>query len=197
MRFQPLSLPGALRVSMEPQEDERGFFARSVCAREFAAHGLPPTFVQSSVSWNRRLGTVRGLHFQWPPAREGKLVRCLRGAIFDVLLDLRPERPTFLRHCAVPLDAQNRDALFIPPGMAHGFQTLTDDAEVLYQMSDFHAPALAGGVRWDDPAFGIEWPIAAEVLIAPRDASYPDFDAREFTAELARRTAAAPRGADG
>jgi len=196
MRFLPLELAGAMRVSVERHEDERGFFARSFCAREFAAHGLPPTFVQSSISWNRRVATVRGLHFQWPPAQEGKLVRCLRGAIFDVLLDLRPEQPSFLRHCGVQLDAQNREAVFIPPGMAHGFQTLTDDAEVLYQMSEFHAPALAGGVRWNDPAFAIRWPIGAAVVIAPRDALYPDFDARAFTAELARRSATASGVAD-
>ncbi len=189
MQFEFLKLAGAARVRMQRHTDERGFFARSFCAQEFRAHGLPADFVQSSVSWNARRGTVRGLHFQWPPSREGKLVRCLRGAVFDVLLDLRPDRGSFLAHCAVELSEDNRDAVFIPAGMAHGFQTLTDDAEVLYQMSDFHAPELAAGVRWNDPAFAIRWPVTTGVTIAPRDAAYTDFDARLFTAELARRSA--------
>jgi dTDP-4-dehydrorhamnose 3,5-epimerase len=197
MHFHSLDLPGAVRVSMERHEDERGFFARSVCAREFAEHGLPQTFVQSSISWNRSRGTVRGLHFQWPPSHEDKLVRCLRGAIYDVLLDLRPGQKSFLRHCALRLDAENRDAVFIPAGVAHGFQTLTEDAEVLYQMSDYHAPELGSGVRWNDPAFGIAWPITTGIVIAPRDAAYPDFDARVFSAELARHNAAAPAPAHG
>jgi dTDP-4-dehydrorhamnose 3,5-epimerase len=197
MRFQTLDLPGAVRVSLEQHADERGFFARCACAREFEAHGLPQTFVQSSISWNRSRGTVRGLHFQWPPSREGKLVRCLRGAIFDVLLDLRPQQGSFLKHCALQLDEHNRDAVFIPAGMAHAFQTLSDDTEVLYQMSDFHAPALASGVRWNDPAFGIAWPIAADVVIAPRDAAYPDFDVRAFAAELARRSTSVAGSANG
>ncbi len=165
----------------------RGFFARSVCVREFQAHDVPAQFVQSSVSYNRRRGTVRGLHFQWPPSREGKLVRCLRGGIHDVLLDLRPAEPTYLKHRAVVLDQDNRDAVFIPPGIAHGFQTLADDTEILYQMTDFHAPELAAGVRWDDAAFGIRWPLA-EVVISERDATYPDFERQGFEAELARRT---------
>src|SRR4029077_6030661 len=159
MQFDSLKLPGAVRVRMERHTDERGFFARSFCAREFGAHGLPTDFVQSSVSWNPRRGTVRGLHFQWPHSQEGKLIRCLRGAIFDVLLDLRPGQPGFLEHCALELNEDNRDAVYIPPGMAHGFQTLSDDVEVLYQMSDFHAPDLAAGVRWDDRAFSIPWPM--------------------------------------
>jgi dTDP-4-dehydrorhamnose 3,5-epimerase len=192
MQFESLKLPGAVRVKMERHPDERGFFARSFCAREFRARGLPTDFVQSSISWNTRRGTVRGLHFQWPPSQEDKLVRCVRGAIFDVLVDLRPERGSFLEHCALELNEDNRDAVFIPPGVAHGFQTLTDDAEVLYQMSDFHAPELAAGVRWNDPAFAIRWPMTADVVIAARDAAYADFDARTFTAELARRSAVAP-----
>jgi dTDP-4-dehydrorhamnose 3,5-epimerase len=189
MQFESLKLAGAVRVRMDRHADERGFFARSFCAREFHAHGLPTDFVQSSVSWNPRRGTLRGLHFQWPPSREGKLVRCLRGAITDVLLDLRPGEASFLEHCALELSQDNRDAVFIPAGMAHGFQTLTDDAEVLYQMSDFHAPELAAGVRWNDPAFSIRWPMTVDVVIASRDAGYPDFDARTFAAELARRKA--------
>ena len=193
MQFESLNLAGAVRVRIERHVDERGFFARSFCAREFRAHGLPTDFVQSSVSWNHRRATVRGLHFQWPPSQEGKLVRCLRGAIFDVLLDLRPGQGSFLEHCAVELNQDNRDAVFIPAGLAHGFQTLTDDAEVLYQMSDFHAPEFAAGVRWNDPAFSIPWPLTAGLVIAPRDAAYPDFDASTFAAELARRSAPVQR----
>src|SRR6202140_1534109 len=132
MLFETLELSGAALVKMERHSDERGFFARSVCVEEFHAHGLPAAFVQSSVSWNRRRGTVRGMHFQWPPSREGKLVRCLRGSVFDVLLDLRPGSPSYLRHISVTLDEENRDALFIPHGIAHGFQTLSDSTEVLY-----------------------------------------------------------------
>ena len=189
MLFEALELSGAALVRMERFCDERGFFARSVCIDEFQAHGLRGRFVQSSVSWNPRRGTVRGIHFQWPPSREGKLVRCLRGAIHDVLLDLRPAEPTYLRHRAVRLDQDNRDAVFIPSGVAHGFQTLADDSEVLYQMTDVHAPALAAGVRWNDPAFGIRWPIVSDVVIAPRDDAYPDFDRHGFEEELGKRTA--------
>lgn len=195
MRFEALELSGAALVKLERHADERGFFARSMCTEEFRAHGLPTEFVQSSISWNRRRGTLRGMHFQWPPSHEGKLVRCLRGAIHDVLLDLRPGEPTYLKHHAVVLDQENRDAVFIPPGVAHGFQTLADDSEVLYQMTDFHAPALAAGVRWNDMAFGIRWPTANDIVIAPRDAGYPDFDSRGFEVELNRRAAQAGRAA--
>jgi dTDP-4-dehydrorhamnose 3,5-epimerase len=188
MLFDSLQLAGAALVRLDRLADERGFFARSVCADEFRAHGLPATFVQSSISWNRRRGTVRGLHFQWPPSHEGKLVRCVRGAIYDVLLDLRPSQPTYLRHRAVTLDEDNRDAVFIPSGVAHGFQTLRDDTEVLYQMSDVYAPALAGGVRWNDEAFGISWPLAGDIVIAERDATWLDFERRDFEAELASRS---------
>ena len=187
MLFEALGLSGAALVKMERHPDERGFFARSICVEEFQAHGLPGAFVQSSVSWNRRRGTVRGMHFQWPPSREGKLVRCLRGAIYDVLLDLRPAEPTYLKHRAVMLDQDNRDAVFVPSGVAHGFQTLADDCEVLYQMTDVHAPALAAGVRWNDPAFGISWPVTGGLVIAPRDEAYPDFDCRDFESQLALR----------
>ncbi|HEX4388412.1 MAG TPA: dTDP-4-dehydrorhamnose 3,5-epimerase [Steroidobacteraceae bacterium] len=194
MQFETLGLAGAALVHMERHEDERGFFARSLCAREFREHGLPAEFVQASVSLSHRRATVRGLHFQWPPSWEGKLVRCLRGAIHDVLLDLRPEQPTYLEHRAVVLDEDNRDAVFVPAGVAHGFQTLLDHSEVLYQMTDFHAAELACGVRWNDPAFAIRWPVEQGVVIAQRDAGYPDFARPAFEGELARRSAAA-RGA--
>jgi dTDP-4-dehydrorhamnose 3,5-epimerase len=191
--FEKLPLAGAALVKMQRHEDERGFFARSVCVEEFRAHGLQGAFVQSSISWNRRRGTMRGLHFQWPPSREAKLVRCLRGAIYDVVLDLRPQETTYLEHFAAVLDENNRSALFIPSGLAHGFQTLADDSEVLYQMTDFHAPELAAGVRWDDPAFAIQWPIGQPLVIASRDAAYADFDRASFEAELAGRAAEAVR----
>ena len=191
MLFEALPLAGAMLVRMQRHSDERGFFARSVCVEEFRAHGLSGAFLQSSVSWSRQRGTVRGLHFQWPPSREDKLVRCLRGAIHDVLLDLRPAEPTYLKHCAVRLDQDNRDAVFVPSGVAHGFQTLTEDSEVLYQMTDVHAPGLAAGVRWNDPAFNISWPIGSEITIAERDATYPDFDSRSFAQELRRRASCA------
>jgi len=189
MLFEVLDVSGAALVKLERASDQRGFFARSACAQEFRAHGLPGAFVQSSISWNRRRGTLRGMHFQWPPSREGKLVRCVRGAIYDVMLDLRPAAPSYLRHRALRLDQDNRDAVFIPAGVAHGFQTLTDDCDVLYQMTEAYAPELAGGVRWNDPAFGISWPITDAIVIAQRDAAYPDFHSGNFEARLARRAA--------
>jgi dTDP-4-dehydrorhamnose 3,5-epimerase len=193
MQFERLDLAGAALVRMTRDSDARGFFARSVCVEEFQAHGLSADFVQSSISWNPRRGTVRGLHFQWPPSHEGKLVRCVRGAICDVLLDLRPAQPTYLRHCAVTLDQENRDAVFVPAGVAHGFQTLADGTEVLYQMTDLHQPALAGGVRWNDAAFGISWPLAGDIIISRRDGDWPDFERRNFESELERRSALAGR----
>jgi len=193
MLFEKLSLPGVVRVRIEPNGDDRGFFARTYCRDEFVTNGLNPDVVQSSVSFNVRRGTVRGLHMQWPPSEECKLVRCVRGEIVDVLLDLRPESPAYLRHVTVDLTETNRDAVFVPAGVAHGFQTLTDDAEVLYQMSDFYAPQLATGVRWDDPAFGIRWPLPATAM-SPADVSRAAFDRRAFEAELERRRGAATAG---
>jgi dTDP-4-dehydrorhamnose 3,5-epimerase len=187
MRFEALDVSGAALIKLERHTDERGFFARSMCAQELRAHGLPDAFVQESLSWTDRRGTVRGLHFQWPPSREGKLVRCVRGAIYDVMLDLRPAEPTYLRHRAFRLDQDNRDAVFIPAGVAHGFQTLTDDCDVWYEMTEAYAPELATGVRWNDPAFGIRWPITDAIVIAKRDAEYPDFHRRHYEAQLARR----------
>ncbi len=192
MEFKALGVEAAWRVVIERHEDERGFFARTFCADAFEAAGIPAQALQSSISYNTHRGTLRGLHFQWPPSREGKLVRCLRGAVHDVLLDLRPESPTYLRHAVLVLDDERRDAVFIPHGVAHGFQALSDGAEVLYQMTDRYQPELAAGLRWDDRAFGIEWPIAPPTVIAPRDAGYADFDRPRFEAELARRREAAP-----
>jgi dTDP-4-dehydrorhamnose 3,5-epimerase len=191
MQFQPLEIPGAVLVKIERHSDPRGFFARSFCVQEFTAAGIPCEAVQASISYNERQGTVRGMHFQWPPSHEGKLVRCVRGAIFDVLLDLRPTSPSYLKHRAVQLDDETRDAVFIPHGVAHGFQTLVDRTEVLYQMTDFFAPGLGTGVRWNDPAFGIEWPLA-DVVLSERDASCPDFDRGAFEEVLARHESGAP-----
>jgi dTDP-4-dehydrorhamnose 3,5-epimerase len=167
-------IAGAFVVEPQPHVDERGFFARTWCADEFAAHGLTARLVQASVSYNRRRGTLRGLHYQLAPHAETKLVRCTRGAIWDVIVDLRPDSPTYRGHTAVVLDADNRLALYVPEGCAHGFQTLADDSEVLYQMSASHAPESARGVRWDDPAFAIMWP-PADRIISERDRRYPDF----------------------
>ena len=187
MQFEALPLDQAFLVRVERHMDSRGFFARAFCAHEFTDAGLPAALVQASISFNARRGTVRGMHFQWPPSREAKLVRCVRGALFDVLLDLRPSSPSYLRHVAVELSEETRDAVFIPHGVAHGFQTLVDATEVLYQMTDFYAPALAAGVRWNDSSFGIAWPMTSGIVISERDASYADFDRHAFESELARR----------
>ena len=184
MLFENLAIPGAASIRIERRTDPRGFFARTFCRDEFAAHGLPAEFLQASISYNERRGTLRGMHFQWPPSREGKLVRCIRGRLLDVLLDLRPESPYYLRHLAVPLDGESRDAVFIPQGVAHGFQTLADGTEVLYQMTDMFAPELGAGLRWNDPAFAITWPLPVQV-ISERDAQWPDFERGAFEARLA------------
>lgn len=189
MKFVRTPLPGAFEIEIERREDPRGYFARLWCREEFAAHGIAVDMVQASVSHNAAAGTVRGMHLQLPPSREGKLVSCERGRIYDVIIDLRPGAPTFARHHAVTLDAGRRNALYVPPGMAHGFQTLADGCDVLYMMSDFYRPELQAGVRWNDPAFGIAWPIA-EATVLPRDAAYPSFDPTAFAAEYARRAAA-------
>jgi dTDP-4-dehydrorhamnose 3,5-epimerase len=189
MRFKSLNIDGAKLIQIDARPDSRGFFARTYCAQEFATQGLPDAVAQASISYNAKAGTVRGMHFQWPPSREDKLVRCLRGKLFDVLVDLRPHSPTYLRHEAVVLDQDNRDAVFIPHGIAHGFQTLADDTEVLYQMTDFYAPGLQTGWRWNDPAFGISWPMS-EIVISDRDATCADFDRAAYEAEYQQRRAA-------
>ena len=171
MKFRPTPLEGALVVELERIEDDRGFFARSFCEAEFRARGLNPAVAQCNVSWNRRKGTLRGLHFQAKPHEEAKLVRCTRGAIWDVVVDLRDDSPTRLRWHAVELSADNRLALFVPGGFAHGFQTLQDDSEVLYQMAESYRPELARGVPWNDPKLAIAWPLADPIL-SERDRSY-------------------------
>jgi dTDP-4-dehydrorhamnose 3,5-epimerase len=174
MIFVPTPVAGAFVIEPEPLVDERGFFARSFCEDEFGSHGLNPRVVQCSISFNRRRGALRGLHYQRAPHREAKVVRCTAGAIYDVIVDLRPESPTFRRHFAIELAARTRTMLYVPEGCAHGFQTLADDTEVYYQMSERFAPDAAAGVRWNDDAFGIAWPLEVTV-IAERDRSYPDF----------------------
>ena len=174
MIFRPCRLAGAFVLDVERVEDDRGFFARTFCARELEAQGLVTTFVQHSVSYNRRRAILRGMHYQADPRPEVKIVRCTAGRIHDVLLDLRPDSPTCLGWEAVELSAENRRLVYVPRGFAHGFQALTDDAKVSYQISEFYAPELARGVRWDDPAFGIEWPLGDPIL-SDRDRSYPDF----------------------
>lgn len=174
MRFAATKLAGAFVIDLERHEDDRGFFARAWCQREFGARGLNPRLVQCNISYNTKKGTLRGMHFQAPPHEEAKLVRCTRGAIHDVILDLRPHSPTFKEHVAVVLSAENRTMIYVPEGVAHGFQTLDDHTEVFYQMSEFYVPGAERGVRWDDPAFSIAWP-PADRLMSERDRGYPDF----------------------
>jgi dTDP-4-dehydrorhamnose 3,5-epimerase len=190
MKLESLAVQGSMLVTPQPTADNRGLFARTFCVKEFAEAGLQFNIVQASVSFNAQRGTVRGLHFQWPPSREDKLVRCLKGRVLDVLLDLRPDSATYLRHVAVELDEDTREAVYIPHGVAHGFQTLTDSTELLYQMTDFFAPNLATGVRWDDALFRIEWPLRDGIILSERDATYPNFDRRAFESELTRRSGA-------
>jgi dTDP-4-dehydrorhamnose 3,5-epimerase len=160
---------------LDRQEDERGFFARSWCEAEFREQGLNSRLVQCSVSFNLRRGTLRGMHYQRAPHAEAKLVRCTRGAVLDAMIDLRPESPTYKQWFAQELSAQNRLMLYIPEGCAHGFQTLEDETEVFYQLSAGYTPASERGVRWNDPAFGITWPVTDGVIINERDRTYPDF----------------------
>jgi dTDP-4-dehydrorhamnose 3,5-epimerase len=174
VRFEPTAIDGAVVVDIDRHVDERGFFARTWCAEEFSAAGLPPALMQCSVSWNEHAHTLRGMHWQAAPHGEGKLVRCARGAILDVVVDLRPSSPTYLEHVAVQLDEDNRRALFIAPGLAHGFLSLVDHTEVYYQMDAVHVAEAAQGARWDDPAFAIEWP-ARPAVMSDRDRMYPDF----------------------
>jgi dTDP-4-dehydrorhamnose 3,5-epimerase len=173
MLFTPLPVPGAFLVETEPHIDSRGMFARTFCAREFAERGLESQFVQCSVSYNASRGTLRGLHYQEGAHAEVKLVRCTAGAIYNVMLDLRRDGSAYGLWTAVHLTAENRRALYIPGGIAHGFQTLADGSEVFYQISEFYQPAAARGVRWNDPKFGIDWPVLPPTL-SDRDATFPD-----------------------
>jgi dTDP-4-dehydrorhamnose 3,5-epimerase len=174
MIFTSTRLDGACLIDIEPREDERGFFARTWCRQELTAQGLDPEIAQESLSFNRHRGTVRGLHFQRPPREETKIVRCTRGGIFDVIVDLRPQSPSYLRWEGFNLTAENRKALYVPKGFAHGFQTLNDNAEIVYQISEFYAPNSAGGYRYDDATFGIAWPLPVTV-ISNGDLDWPRF----------------------
>ncbi|MBE0557297.1 MAG: dTDP-4-dehydrorhamnose 3,5-epimerase [Proteobacteria bacterium] len=174
MIFRETEFRGAYVIDAERLQDDRGFFARTWCRKEFQANGLNPELVQCSISVNAKKGTLRGMHYQIAPFEETKLVRCTMGAIYDVIVDLRPSSPTFKRQLGVTLSADNRRMLYIPEGFLHGFLTLEDNTEVFYQMSEFYAPDHARGFRWNDPAFGIEWPSDVKV-ISERDRNYSDF----------------------
>ncbi len=174
MRFVPIALSGALLIEIEPRSDERGLFARTFCEREFADHKIPTHYPQCNTSFNHRRGTIRGLHFQSPPHEEPKVVRCTRGSIFDVIVDLRRDSVTLRQWYGVELTEDNRRAIYVPPGFAHGFQTLSDNAEVYYQMGAAYVPDAAAGICWNDPAIGIRWPLPVST-ISQRDASLPNF----------------------
>jgi dTDP-4-dehydrorhamnose 3,5-epimerase len=172
--FAQTKLSGAFIIEPEKLEDDRGFFARSWCEREFAAHGLNARLVQCDISFSKRRGTLRGMHYQLSPFEEAKLVRCTSGSIYDAIIDLRPGSSTFKKHIGLVLTAENHKILYVPEGFAHGFVTMEDNTEVFYQMSEFHSPEHARGVRWDDSAFGICWPLVPTTM-SGRDRNYPDF----------------------
>lgn len=172
MIFTETELKGAFIIDLEERRDHRGFFARTFCAREFEAHGLKPTVAQCNLSFNHKKGTLRGMHYQIAPATETKLVRCTQGAIYDVIVDMRPDSPTYLSHIGVELTDENRRALYVPEMFAHGYQALTDGAEVVYQVGEFYTPGYECGLRYDDPRLGIEWPLAVTEISA-KDAAWP------------------------
>jgi dTDP-4-dehydrorhamnose 3,5-epimerase len=175
VRFEETPLPGAYVIDLEPREDARGFFARAFCVDEFAAQGLETTFVQINTSLTREPGTLRGMHYQLEPSAEVKVVRVVNGAVWDVAVDLRPDSPTYRRHFGVELSAANRRTLYVPRGFAHGFLTLEPDSEALYLVSAFYDPERERGIRWDDPAFAIEWP-REPASVSEKDRAHPDFD---------------------
>ena len=175
MKFIETGLAGALVVELEPFTDERGFFSRVFCAREFEEHGLNPTVAQCNISTNEVKGTLRGIHYQVAPATESKFIRCTRGAVWDVIIDLRPDSPTYLQHFGIELSADNRKSLFVPEMFGHAYQTLTDDTEVYYMVSQFYAPGHERGIRHDDPALGIEWPLEV-TRISEKDRGWEPFE---------------------
>jgi dTDP-4-dehydrorhamnose 3,5-epimerase len=191
MIFTPTSLAGAFIVDIEPRHDERGFFARAFCARDFERRGLNALAAQGNISFNYRKGTTRGLHFQSPPAAEAKLVRCTRGAVFDVIVDLRPESATYLQHIAVELTADNRRGVYVPERFAHGYQALEDDTETTYQMGAFYTPAAQGGLRFSDPRLAIRWPLAP-TDVSDKDSSWPLLDDVEPAIRTRMAVSAAP-----
>ena len=175
MKFTRTRLEGVWLIELDPRGDERGSFVRTYCEKEFAARGFDSRFVQCNVSYNRRAGTLRGMHYQIEPHSEGKLVRCTMGSIFDVIIDLRTDSPSYLKWFAEDLSAENRTALFIPRGFAHGFQTLVDNSEVLYQMTEFFHLGSARGIRWDDPLLAIRWPLG-NPIVSDKDGAYALLD---------------------
>lgn len=175
MIFIETKLKGAFIIEIEKREDERGFFARSWCQKEFAEHGLNANFVQCNISFSRKRGILRGLHYQIAPNEESKLLRCTRGALYDVLVDLRQDSPTYKQWLGVELTADNHRMLYVPEGFANGFQTLTDNTEAFYQVSQFYSPESERGVRWNDPAFGIKWPLLDNPVVSDKDKSWPDY----------------------
>ena len=179
MKFTETPLAGAYVIELEKRGDERGFFARYYCEREYAEHGLSTPFVQINNSLAVEKGTLRGMHFQLPPMAETKVVRCIRGALWDCIVDLRPNSPTFCRHFAVELSAENRTMFYVPKGFAHGFISLTDNSEALYLVDQFYAPEMERGVRYNDPMFNIDWPLEPKV-ISEKDSQHPDFDPKEY-----------------
>lgn len=187
MLFRTTILPGVFVIANEMKEDERGFFTRTYCAREFALNGIDTHFVQCNLSFNRKRGVVRGLHFQHPPHTEAKLIRCTRGSIYDVAVDLRPSSPTYAKHIAIELSARNGLSFYLPKGLAHGFQTLEDETEIFYQMGAYYAPDAAAGIRYDDPEIGISWPLP-EIVISERDRTWPSLASwkNPFTSDASR-----------
>ncbi len=184
MIFTETKLRGAFVIDIERREDNRGFFARAFCQKEFEEHGLKPVIAQANVAFNRRRGTLRGMHFQYPPKAETKLVRATRGAILDIIVDLRPESPTWLQHVAVELSADDHRALYVPERFAHGYQVLEDATETSYQVGEFYAPGTEGGLRFDDPRLGLAWPLPVGE-ISEKDARWPLL--AEVEAEVRRR----------
>jgi dTDP-4-dehydrorhamnose 3,5-epimerase len=191
--FTETELSGAFVIDLDRKEDNRGFFARAFCQHEFAEHGLKPVIAQANIAFNSRKATLRGMHFQFPPAPETKLVRCTRGAILDIIVDLRPESPTYLEHVAVELSADNHRALYVPERFAHGYQVLEDSTETSYQVGEFYTPGAEGGIRYDDPRLGLSWPLPASE-ISDKDRDWPLLS--EIEPELARRMMVAPTAAD-
>ena len=184
MKFTETPLAGAYLVDLERREDDRGFFARMFCQDEFREHGLEPVIAQANVGFNRRRGTLRGMHFQFPPSAETKYVRCTRGAVHDVIVDLRPESPTFLQHTSVELSAENGRGIYIPRRFAHGYQALADNTETTYMVGEFYAPNDEGGLPHDDPRLGIRWPLPVSEM-SPKDADWRPY--AEVEVELRRR----------
>lgn len=185
MIFTETKLQGAFRIDMQKREDDRGYFARAFCKKEFADHGLVSDFEQTNMSLCRFRGTIRGLHYQLPPHGEVKLMRCINGAIVDVIVDLRPDSPTFRQYHIEELTDQNRRMLYCPENFAHAYQALTDDAEVIYSASRSYVPGAERGLRWNDPTLGIRWPIMDKVIVSDKDANWPDLDDNAIRAALA------------